>query len=459
MSCRHALFAVALVISMAPLWAQEEIPIQRGKIAKVDPQAGTVTILVEGQPPFDRLRAAPSMVEGPQTFVVSERTRLMSAENTPLQGLNDPALKEGTAVMFKPMSREPNAVLWGLKIIGANGARGPQEKIKPVDTSKLKALTELGTGMYQGFQGGLYPDGKNQCPARHEQAGLALARQVQPLDEEGHPNPNGKIVLMSVGMSNTTMEFSTFKRLADADPAKNPKLVLVDGAQGGMTAFRIQNADDGASGAKYWGTVDDRLKAAGVTRAQVQVAWIKQANAGPAEGFPAYAKTLQEQLAKIAQLLHTRFPNLKLAYLSSRIYGGYATTRLNPEPYAYEGGFSVKWLIAQQIDGDPALNFDPQKGPVRAPWLAWGPYIWANGAAKNPDGRSAASQLAGAPLRPGIPRAANDLAAPGSLSYEPDDLRENDRTHPSPSGQRKVAERLLNFLKTDSTAKSWFARP
>ena len=158
MSCRHALLPIALMISILPLWAQEDIPIQRGKLAKVDAQAGTVTILVEGQP---------------QTFVVSERTKLMSAENTPLQGLNDPALKEGTPVMFKPTSREPNAVLWGLKIIGGNGARGPQEKIKPVDTSKLKALPELGTGMYQGFQGGLYPDGKNQRPAKHEQAGLA----------------------------------------------------------------------------------------------------------------------------------------------------------------------------------------------------------------------------------------------------------------------------------------------
>ena len=382
---------------------------------KVDAQAGTVTLLVDGQP---------------QTFVVSERTKLMSAENTPLQGLSDPALKEGTPVMFKPTSREPKAVLMGLKVIGANQGRGPQEKIKPVDTSGLKSLPELGAGLYKGFQGGLYPDGKNQRPAKHEQAGLALARKVQPLDEEGRPTPEGKIVLLSAGMSNTTMEFSTFKRLADADPAKNPKLVLVDGAQGGMTAAVIQNPDDGARGAKYWSTVDDRLKAAGVTRAQVQVAWIKEANARPTEGFPAYARTLQEQLAQIAQLLHSRFPNLKLAYLSSRIYGGYATTPLNPEPYACESGFSVKWLIAQQIEGDPALNCDPQRGPVRAPWLAWGPYIWANGAAKHTDG----------------------------LSYEPGDFG-GDGTHPSPSGQRKVAELLLHFFKTDSTARPWFVRP
>ena len=31
-----------------------------------------------------------------------------------------------------------------------------------------------------------------------------------------------------------------------------------------------------------------------------------------------------------------------------------------------------------------------------------------------------------------------------------------DGTHPAPSGQRKVAELLLQFFKTDETAKVWF---
>jgi hypothetical protein len=39
----------------------------------------------------------------------------------------------------------------------------------------------------------------------------------------------------------------------------------------------------------------------------------------------------------------------------------------------------VKWLIADQIAGNPELNYDPAKGRVRAAWLAWGPYIWADG--------------------------------------------------------------------------------
>src|SRR5207244_4063030 len=107
---------------------------------------------------------------------------------------------------------------------------------------------------------------------------------------DGKPAADGKIVMLSVGMSNTTQEFSVFKRVADADKEKNPALVLVDGAQGGQTAARIKDPEDKGSGTRYWEVVDQRLKAAGVTREQVQVAWIKQADAGPTTGFPKYAE-------------------------------------------------------------------------------------------------------------------------------------------------------------------------
>jgi|SRR5450432_2087300 hypothetical protein len=100
----------------------------------------------------------------------------------------------------------------------------------------------------------------------------------------------------------------------------------------------------------------------------------------------------------------------------------------NPEPYAYEGGFSVKWLIADQIAGKPELNYNPARGPVRAPWIAWGPYVWADGVKPNRDG----------------------------LSYSVDDYVEADRTHPSPAGRGKVAARLLAFLKADAASRAWF---
>jgi hypothetical protein len=241
------------------------------------------------------------------------------------------------------------------------------------------------------------------------------------------PADDGKIVLLSIGMSNTTQEFSTFKPMADRDPQKDPRLVIVDGAQGGMTAATIINLES-ARGEQYWNVVSARLKAAEVTPEQVQVAWIKEADAGPTGPFPDYAVKLENELARIAQILTEKFPNIKLAYCSNRIYAGYATTSLNPEPYAYHSGFSVKWLIEKQINGDPGLNYDPARGPVKAPWLSWGPDLWADGVK---------------PRRDGLTYVRSDLVGDG--------------THPAPNGARvKVARLLLDFFKTDSTAKLWF---
>src|SRR5207248_2834791 len=138
------------------------------------------------------------------------------------------------------------------------------------------------------------------------------------------------------GMSNTTQEFSTFQQMADKDPQKSPHLVLVDGAQGGQAAEQWLHPEEATSrsGGSVWGVVDSRLKAAGVTAQQVQVLWIKQAliQQGRFGEFPTHARRLQADLEEILRIAKTRFSNLRIAYLSSRIYAGYATTNLNPEP-------------------------------------------------------------------------------------------------------------------------------
>jgi hypothetical protein len=297
----------------------------------------------------------------------------------------------------------------------------------------LLPLTELRAGVYKGSPGGLYPGGSNTRPAAHEEAGLAAAHMIRPLDSRGIPDDSGgKIVFLSIGMSNTTQEFSTFKPMADVDLAKNPYLVIVDGAQGGMTASIISDlANPNGNGQRFWNTVDARLSAAGVVPAQVQIAWIKEADAGPTAAFPNDALTLKNELAAIARILQARFPNIRLTYCSSRIYAGYASTTLNPEPFAYQSGFAVKWLIEDQINGIADLNCNPDAGPVMAPWLAWGPYLWADGMTPRSDG----------------------------LTYRCSDFNPSDGTHPAAGGAReKVAQMLLQFLKSDSTARIWFLR-
>ena len=114
------------------------------------------------------------------------------------------------------------------------------------------------------------------------------------------------------------------------------------------------NEPQGDIGKQTWGTADQRLKAADVSHEQVQVAWVKQALAGQAQfgEFPAHAHRLENDLVTSLQVIKKQFPNLRLAFLSSRIYGGYATTALNPEPYAFETAFAPRWLIQDQIAGN-----------------------------------------------------------------------------------------------------------
>jgi hypothetical protein len=296
----------------------------------------------------------------------------------------------------------------------------------PKWTGHLTPLTELGTATYRGEDGGLYGGGRNEPPQAHFEAAMKESAKIRPLDAEGNPSEDGKIGLLSVGMSNTTMEYAPFKQLADADPAKSVKVIVLDGAQGGQTAMRW--ADPKSA---LWQKVNERMKAAGLSARQIQVAWMKQAEAGPAQhgDFPKHAKQLQGNLVKSLANLKETFPNLRIVYLSSRIYAGYATTMLNPEPYAYEEAFAMRWVIQDQIAGRPELNYDPARGAVKSPLLLWGPYLWADGE---------------------TPRQADGLI------YTREDLSSGDGTHPADSARAKVAHLLLNFLKTDSTAKSWF---
>ena len=81
----------------------------------------------------------------------------------------------------------------------------------------------------------------------------------------------------------------------------------------------------------------------------------------------------------MVQNARAKFPNLRIIYLGSRIYGGYAGVPLNPEPYAYESAFVCRWLIQHQIKGDAELNYDAANGAAKAPLLLWGPYFWADG--------------------------------------------------------------------------------
>jgi hypothetical protein len=299
-------------------------------------------------------------------------------------------------------------------------------------TTPITPLNDLGTGTYLGSQGGLYPDGTNVRPASFEASGVAIAQSIQPLDADGNPDPNGKYALISIGESNTSETYSQFLIDANADPAKNSHLVLVRGAQPRAGAAKFADPNDGV-----WNPIFQFfLPQAGVTANQVVVAWVESVDriSGQQPAFPQDMASLQSEYESIAQNLFAKFPNIKLVYYTSKFYDGYGTgvsDPIYPEPYGFESGFAVKWAIQDQINGDANLNWDPNLGPVMAPWMSWAQYEWANGLLPRSDG----------------------------LTWSCRDMM-SDGVHPSPHyGMEKDANILLNFFKSDTTTTPWFLAP
>ena len=300
----------------------------------------------------------------------------------------------------------------------------------------LVPLTDLGTGTYQGFEGGLYPGGLNTPPMAHLSAGIGIAlNQIMPLDAAGNPDPNnGKVVLVSIGLSHARMESDFLTTLLQSQAGLNPRFQFVNCAEGGKTAEEWSDPND-----DVWTLMQTKLAAAGVTGAQVQVAWIKHSIPHwmlTQQSFPQDAQELLGFERSANLMLKIKYPGVKIAYLSARSYGGYAMGQSNSEPFAYENGFITKWLIEQQLNGDPNVAYTGANPPM--PWLAWGPYFWA-------DGLGADNVLGGIPGRS------------DGLEYECDDYASTDGMHPSdPQGRTKISQMILDFLLSESTAAPWF---
>lgn len=287
-------------------------------------------------------------------------------------------------------------------------------------------INDLGPGYFRGFQGGLYPGGSNTRPLIHNINGKTIANNILPLDTAGNIDlVNGKIVLLSIGMSNTALEFMDFMSLVNASSLVNPKLVVVNGAQGGKDINKLLDSLD-----SFWTVVIHNLALKGVTAKQVQAVWYKEAEAGPTDtSFVTYSVGLKNKFKTVMNMLKKYYKNLKLCYSNSRIYAGYATTLTNPEPFAYYNGWTVKWMIEDQINGDTTLKYSG--ATPNSPWLSWGAYVWADGTTPRLDG----------------------------LTWNcPDDFNPADGTHPSSTGSLKVATRLFNFFSTDETTKPWFLK-
>jgi hypothetical protein len=310
----------------------------------------------------------------------------------------------------------PSRLLITLIFVGALGTAGPLPALSQHQTcghSLNVPLSDL-TGSYRGLDFGLYPGRRTTPPDTHLATGLERARKVQPLDANGRPSPDGKIVLLSLGMSNTGTEFGRFMASAARTPAINRKLVLLNGTLSGADA----PAWTVAAGAP-WQHAIAAVNSGGQSAKQVQIIWLKQARLRTAP-FPNEIELLKADLASALRIAKSVFPNLQLVYLSSRTRSGAEARRGPAEPQAYETAFAVRSLIHDQMTGAGNVGLDATG------WISWGPYLWSNGTPRS-DG----------------------------LVWACDDLRK-DMLHPTESGDKKVSEQLMAFFMTADTSAPWF---
>ncbi|RZV36701.1 MAG: fibronectin type III domain-containing protein [Chromatiales bacterium] len=231
-------------------------------------------------------------------------------------------------------------------------------------------------------------------------------------DSEGTPDSAVPVidegaVLLCIGMSQAHWECG-----GDPDVGQNGwaaqsnlPIVIVDGAISGWEITRIM-ADPGT----YWAAVEQRLRDAGYSNADVQVMWGKNATRTVDNNPDVIAEriTLRDGLIQVQQEAEARFPNLRAGFHSSRVYGGHC--RANPEPIAHETYLAI-------------VGWDNEAGAIdsSSKWFL-GPYIWADGLNMRGDG----------------------------LTWSVDDFVKEPRTgpgcHPSQSGINKVADENEQFF-------------
>lgn len=302
--------------------------------------------------------------------------------------------------------------------------RGPSTGLVP--------LTDMGSTTYLDADGGLYGGGANTPTEAMRAVEARLLADILPRGPDGQElaaEAGGRIGLVAIGMSNTNQEWDAFQRLAADELRFAPGLILVNGALGAHDVVMWGSGD--APGP--WANLESRIAAAGLTAAQVQAVWLKHAVRLPQiyGPWPGHVRATTAELRIVVSKLTARFPCLRIVHLSSRTYGGWdeRAQPASPEPYAYESAYAVRALILSQAAGEWSLNPDPQAGPVRAPLLRWGPYLWADGERARADG----------------------------LSW-PRQAFADDGVHPSHAGRAAVARLLASFYLTDLSA-AWVRRP
>ena len=213
--------------------------------------------------------------------------------------------------------------------------------------------------------------------------------------------------------------------MADPDVDKTNLAIVRGECCGGDAAFM-----QSPSGSDY-DRLLERLSIEELSEQQVQVVWATLGNAHPISlpDTGARAYNMVRLMSDVMRAFRSRYPNLRLVFLTSEHYMGYSER----EPSHYENGFEKKWLIQAQIDqmASGGTVVDERAGDLNyntaVPWIGWGPYFWADGVNPRSDGL---------------------FWSRGNYWI--------DAVHLDPSGVRKAAGLLLTFFKTSPQARCWF---
>ncbi len=248
------------------------------------------------------------------------------------------------------------------------------------------------------------------------------------LIDNGEPSVtavDGVIGLVCIGMSNGNQECSDYiARVHGGFAASiNPAVRVVNCAVGGHA---IEKWNDPAYDTRLWDDcISRKLALAGVRPDQVRVIWHKAANqfttvsGGAAK--PPYPDPGSDYYAFFANLttfasrVRAMLPSVRAVYVTSRSYGGFASTPSRGEPLSYEEGHALNTWLAQNHELDGV-------------WYGWGPYIWA-------------------------PDCATGVENGGGICFVRDDYVA-DGVHPSTSGRAKVS----TILHARLLEHAWYGR-
>ena len=310
---------------------------------------------------------------------------------------------------------------------------------------------------YLGAFHGLLYNGSNELVpgSQHDLDGLMAGGNVQPLDANGLSSPSGKIVVVGIGNSNWTIDLcarvthrvwampvcTPASFIAHAQPSASPFVRIIDCANVGQTAVLWVN--DAFSN---WSRCNHILASKGLSPAQVQVILWHDANSlgatvslkpttncsilsGPSTSTPDACNYIYHA-AKVMRFAKTWYPHTQQIFLNSSGYNGYVSGH---EPFSYENGFAVKWLIKAQIDqiasGHIVNRIAGDLSYAKAPWMAWGDYMWASDSTPRSDG----------------------------LTWLPSDYL-SDLIHPSQAGVLKSTNLMMDYYFTTSPYTPWIRK-